>query len=109
MSKSSRAFIISQKGLKGLVNAMHNNVHSWIHELIESKEFQKERLGFLLQTEFERMTGQLLPLKTAEEKEDLLKTDYLGAYYTLLKDTGRESSIPNIEDCSCEEYTKCCV
>ena len=109
LSKNARAFIISQNGLEGLIDMAHNNVHSWFYELIMSEEFKKDRLGFLQKAEFERMADQMATLKTTEEKEELLSTSYFGTYYTLLGDTGRESEIPELEDCSYEDYTKYCI
>ena len=88
----SRAFIISQNGLEGFVSLKHNNINSWLYE---ARTFL--RLAFLTLDEFNLMDQQLSALQTNEEKEALLKTQYLWVYYTLLEETGREEEVPKFD------------
>ena len=106
MSRSSRAFIISQNGLEGFVNLKHDNIDSWLYE---AGVFIKQ--GFRAQDQYNHMEQQLTTLKTAEEKEALLKVRYLWVYHTFLEETEREGEVPklSLEDVTWENYTEYCI
>ena len=98
LSNSSRAFIITQGGLRGFLLAHHNNSASWLYELQLSAKFRTEAACFLSQTELEDLPKQLGACKTEEEKETCLRHVYPTTYVALLRSIGRTKELDRLYD-----------
>ena len=98
LSKSSRAFIITQNGLKGFLSEHHNNRFSWFYELQLSAQFRREVACHLEQMELEGLANELAGCKTVDEKESRLRHVYPITYVAFLKSLGRTEELNKLYD-----------
>ena len=98
LSKSSRAFIITQGGLPGFLLNHHNNSASCLYEIFPSAHFRKEAACFLSQIELEDLPKQLTECKTEEEMETCLRCVYPTTYVTFLRSQRRTEELNELFD-----------
>ena len=98
LTKSSRAFIITQGGLPGFLLDHHNNSMSWLYELQMSAQFRREMACYPEQIELEDLPKQLAECKTDEEKETYLRHVYPATYVAFLRTMGRTEELNELFD-----------
>ena len=85
LSRRSRAFIITQDGLKGFLLACHSNPDSFFYELGLSWKFGQELNSLLSCDDALNLIADLKKLSQKEEKELFLRLNHPAIYITFLK------------------------
>ena len=87
LSKSSRAYIISQEGLPGFLKVRYTNSDSWIYDLLGSAALRSENC--FEENDCEALESSLAECKTTNEKELVLRHSFPTTFICFLKSTGR--------------------
>ena len=98
LSKTGRRYIITKRGLRGILLAHHINIASWFYEFRMSGKFRMDALSSVTRAVISDLVNDLAGISTDEEKVLKMMNKYPACYLDFLRTMGRKDKINALYD-----------
>ena len=98
LSKTGRRYIITKRGLRGILLDHHINVASWFYEFRMSEKFRMDALSSVTRHVISELVNDLARVSTNDEKAQLMANKYPACYLDFLRTMGRTDEVNALYD-----------